>query len=146
MAELSTSSSPTLEPTGTVDLTADYKKYAKALYRGRDVRPVLAELCQDRLEAWEEAAEAKDPLGLILLAEAHAQKLHPQRKRDEIVPLFRAAADAGHLDGIWLLAECHFDGLGTPRDRKRAKQLYEQGAEAKHALAEFSLGLILAEG
>jgi len=69
-----------------------------------------------------------------------------QREMDEVLRLWRSAAEQGHADAHHNLGVMCANGQGVKRDHAEAVRWYWKAAERGHANAQYNLGLRYANG
>ena len=71
-----------------------------------------------------------------------AQKL----EMDDVVGMWRSAADQGHADSQFNLGVMYRDGQGVQQDYAKALNWYLKAAEQEHATAQYNIGCIYTKG
>jgi TPR repeat protein len=69
-----------------------------------------------------------------------------QREMNEVIDMWRSAADEGHASSQFNLGIMYAQGHGVKQDFGEAARLYRKAADQGHAMAQFNLGLMYAQG
>ncbi len=119
-------------------MDADYmSNYEKANRAGDDAKA---------LEYLQQAADHKNPEGLVRLGEAYLHGRYGLHDPKKALALFQQGADKGSARGMTELGILYLDGDGVSRNYNRALSLFMQATEARDMKASRYVGIIWENG
>jgi|GEM_PF-3533904 len=137
---------PVKSPESDNQIKEDWDELRRVIMAAGSSTQFYKERGARRIEAWKQATEHNDPMGMVMYARCLQEGIGGPKDLARAAELFHKAADLGNTLGIVNLAWCYQEGSGVSKDMREAIRWARQAADLGEPVAVNYLGCCSEDG